>query len=134
MDIKITIEAPGLVAAINSLAEALAGSKSGSTTVVNYAPEVTATAEEPIAQEVETNEEPDKSEPTPDPDPAPAPETTEPAPTVTLEEVRAKLAKLSQAGKQAQVKALITQFGASKLTEIPAEKYAELMAAAEAIG
>lgn len=131
MDIKITIEAPGLVAAINSLAEALAGSKSGSTTVVSYAPVVTATAEEPKPQEVETNEVPDKSEPTPDP----APETaTESASTVTLEEVRAKLAKLSQAGKQAQVKALITQFGASKLTEIPAEKYAELMSAAEEIG
>jgi len=46
---------------------------------------------------------------------------------VSLEEVRAKLASLSQSGKQAQVKELITKFGASKLTDIPAEKYSELL-------
>lgn len=55
-------------------------------------------------------------------------------PEVTLETVRTKLAALSQSGKQAEVKALIQQFGANKLTEIPAEKYPELLAAAEAIG
>jgi hypothetical protein len=48
-------------------------------------------------------------------------------PSFTLEEVRAKLAALSQAGKQAQVKALIAKFGASKLTDVPKDKYAELM-------
>jgi hypothetical protein len=49
----------------------------------------------------------------------------------TLEEVRAKLASLSQDGKQAQVKALITEFGAKKLSDIPAGKYAELLKKAE---
>jgi hypothetical protein len=48
-----------------------------------------------------------------------------------LEEVRAKLAALSQDGKQAQVKALITEFGAKKLSDIPAEKYEELLKKAE---
>jgi hypothetical protein len=57
----------------------------------------------------------------------------EPEKEITLEEVRAKLAALSQSGKQAQVKALISKFGASKLTDIPKEKYAELMKEAEAI-
>lgn len=52
---------------------------------------------------------------------------TEEENTYTLEEVRAKLAALSQSGKQAEVKELITNFGAKKLTEIPAEKYSELM-------
>lgn len=52
---------------------------------------------------------------------------------VTLEQVRAKLAQLSQDGKQAQVKALIKKFGAKKLTDIPAEKYSELMQEAEVL-
>lgn len=52
---------------------------------------------------------------------------------VSLEQVREKLAALAKAGKQEQVKELITSYGASKLTEIPAEKYAELLEKAEAI-
>lgn len=51
----------------------------------------------------------------------------------TLEEVRAKLATLSQSGKQAQVKELITAFGAKKLSDIPIEKYSELIREAEVL-
>lgn len=61
-------------------------------------------------------------------------ENTKPKATpnvTTLEKVRAKLAALSQDGKQAQVKALITEFGAKKLSDIPAGKYAELLKKAE---
>jgi hypothetical protein len=53
--------------------------------------------------------------------------------SITLEEVRATLASLSQDGKQAQVKELITQFGAKKLSDIPVEKYAELLERAEGL-
>ena len=56
-----------------------------------------------------------------------------PVPTYTLEQVRAKLAALSQAGKQAQVKKIITDYDVKKLTDIPAEKYAEIMKTAETI-
>ncbi len=52
---------------------------------------------------------------------------------ITLEEVRAKLAALSQSGKQAEVKALIQKYGASKLSEVPKEKYPELLKEAEEI-
>ncbi len=45
----------------------------------------------------------------------------------TLEEVRAVLASLSQAGKQAQVKSLITSFGAKKLSDIPDTQYPEVL-------
>jgi hypothetical protein len=45
----------------------------------------------------------------------------------TLEDVRAKLAALSQDGKQVQVKELITSLGAKKLSDIPAKKYPELL-------
>ena len=58
---------------------------------------------------------------------------TDPVPVITLEQVRGKLAGLSQSGKQAEVKALITKFGVNKLTDIPKENYPELLAAAEAI-
>lgn len=50
-----------------------------------------------------------------------------------LEDVRAKLAALSQSGKTVEVKALITATGFTKLTDIPAGKYAEVMAQAEAL-
>lgn len=49
----------------------------------------------------------------------------------SLEDVRAKLAALSQDGKQVQVKELITGFGARKLSDIPTEKYPELLEEAE---
>lgn len=52
---------------------------------------------------------------------------------VTLEQVRAKLAELTRNGKREQVKALLNEFGANKLSEVPADKYAELMAKAEEI-
>lgn len=52
---------------------------------------------------------------------------------VTLEQVRAKLAALSQAGKAATVKDLISQYGVAKLTDVPKDRYAELLAAAEEI-
>ncbi|MGF7185299.1 ElaB/YqjD/DUF883 family membrane-anchored ribosome-binding protein [Desulfitispora alkaliphila] len=44
-----------------------------------------------------------------------------------LEEVRKKLAALSQNGKQKEVKELITSFGAKKLSDISEEKYPELL-------
>jgi hypothetical protein len=52
---------------------------------------------------------------------------------ITLEAVRTKLTSLSQSGKQAEVKVLIKKFGVAKLTDIPKEKYAELLKAAEEI-
>lgn len=58
----------------------------------------------------------------------PAPEEAAP---ITLEDVRGVLAKLSQGGKADAVKVLIAKFKATKLTEIPANKYAEVLAAAK---
>ena len=68
--------------------------------------------------------------------PAPAPAPAAPAaeaPTVTLEQVRAKLTELSQGGKAADVKSLIAKFGGGKLTDLKAEQYADVLAAAEAL-
>ncbi len=58
-------------------------------------------------------------------------ETPEP---LTLVAVRAKLGAISQGGKQDEVRALIEKYGASKLTDVPPEMYADLVAEAEALG
>ena len=66
------------------------------------------------------------------PAPVQAVEKPQPEPAlITLEEVRAKLSALSQAGKKTEVSALIAEFGATKLTEVKSEDYAALMAKAE---
>jgi len=64
---------------------------------------------------------------------APAPEIEAPAAPVTLVQVRARLAELSSEGKKEAIKKLMSDFGVSKLTEVPEEKYSELMTAAEAL-
>lgn len=120
-EIKVTVEAKELADAIATLAAVMASR--------------TAYLEKRAAKEIPAEaKKPAKSEPVADvetpaePEPEPTPE-----PEYTLEQVRAKLAALSQDGKQAQVKKIITEAGAKKLTEIPPEKYAEVMAKAGAI-
>jgi len=51
----------------------------------------------------------------------------------TMEDVRKKLLALNKAGKKDEVSALIKSFGVDKFPQIPAEKYGELMAKAEAL-
>ena len=62
-----------------------------------------------------------------------AEEAPEEAPAITLEQLRAKMAAVSQAGKGPECKALLAKFGASNLTSVPAEKYGELMNEVEAL-
>lgn len=45
----------------------------------------------------------------------------------TLVDVRTKLGALTKSGKKAQVQELIKSFGVDKLSQIPEEKYAEVM-------
>lgn len=66
-------------------------------------------------------------------EPAPAPATAPAAPALTLETVRAKAASVSQAGKAAAVKALLTQMGAAKLTDLDSAKYPEFLEQLEAV-
>lgn len=54
-------------------------------------------------------------------------EKAELAKKVSLEDVRAVLAKLSQHGKTSDVKALITKYGASKLSEVDESMYEALL-------
>lgn len=57
----------------------------------------------------------------------------ETAKPLKIEDVRAVLAKLSSQGKTSEMKALLSQFGANKLSEVDPAKYAELLAEAQKI-
>lgn len=54
-----------------------------------------------------------------------------PKPEISLEDVRTLLGQKSRAGYTDAVRALLQQFGATKLSEIKPEDYAALMKAAE---
>lgn len=88
------------------------------------------------AKDAGINPEPAKVEVAPAPE-APQNPATPAVPatqTVSMEDVRSKLAGLVQSGKQAEVKELLASFGATKLSDVPEERYAELLEKAGAIG
>lgn len=120
MEITIKIDAPGLETAMQDLAQALR--ESGTV----EAPPVKKVAEKPVKKEAPKKEAAKKTEPEPEPDAAEE-ETEETASGLTFEQVRVKLAEVSQKGKQKELKALISSFGVAKLSDIPEEKYAELL-------
>jgi hypothetical protein len=95
--------------------------------------EVETVVETPKAKRARKPEEPSIEAP---------PEATFPAATfqlqanpvvVTLVEVRAKLADLSQKGHGNAVRELLAKFGVKKLTDVLVEDFASLLAEAEAI-
>ena len=55
------------------------------------------------------------------------------APAIKLEDVRMVLAEISRSGKTAQMKELLSQFGASKLSDVKPEDYPALLAAAKEV-
>ena len=55
------------------------------------------------------------------------------APSIKLEDVRTVLAEISRSGKTAQMKELLGRFGASKLSDVKPEDYADLLAAAKEV-
>ena len=130
MDITVRIEAPALVDAINALAVAIAGNIELLLDGPGARANVTETAKN-VTNKTETVNETAKNV-TKDIESETKTETKTDS-TFTLEQVRAKLADLSRGGKQAEVKALLNKLGAKKLTEVPEDKYPELMQEAEAI-
>lgn len=113
--IDVNVTAPELVESINYLAEAISAMNPAGDLVAK--PKLAENSAK--VDQADTNQ-PKRSK---------KPKTK----AITLEDVRAKLAALSQDGKQAEVKALITEFGAKKLSDVPAEKYSELLAKAEVL-
>ncbi len=123
-NITITISAPELVEAMQALTVALQAGQ--------VKPAQVEQVIEKLEQEVKPAPKSKKADKPAEPTPEPAPET-KPTASVSLDDVRIVLGNLSQSGRQDEVKQLISSFGVTKLSEIPTEKYAELLAAAEAI-
>lgn len=124
--ISISPQTPAHMAILGQALAALLAGDSEAPTVKKPRKAAEASALTPVAVETATA--------TPTLEVAPAePVAASPSKAITLEQVRAKLATLSQAGKQAEIKALVVKFGAAKLTDVAAEHYAELMTAAEAM-
>lgn len=89
-----------------------------------------------IATELAQNEEkPAEVKTTPaEPEPQETPQETEPtAPSVTKADVQSKAMSLSQAGKKAEVKAIVTEY-ADRISAIPEDKLAEVMEKLNALG
>lgn len=66
--------------------------------------------------------------------PEPAPQAEPETHKVTIEEVRAVLLEKRRAGHTDEIKALLASYNANKLTEVNAEDYGSLLAAAKEIG
>ena len=81
-----------------------------------------AAAQAPVG--LERTAEPEKEEAVPEEEPKTAPPEEV---SYTLVDVRGKLGALTKAGKKAQVQELIQSFGVEKLSQIPEEKYSEVM-------
>ncbi|HLN88997.1 MAG TPA: hypothetical protein VK253_02920 [Candidatus Binatia bacterium] len=130
MNITININAPELVEAIQALASALSTGRSiipetGAVTAMNI--------ESAVARETETFEAPQVEEPKEELKEEPKQKPQSSPSQVSLEQVRAVMTSLTQSGKQAEAKELIRSLGYKKLTDVPADRYAELLAAAEEI-
>ena len=89
----------------------------------------------PTPAEVEAPKpEPQKAEPEPVAAEPVADQPEEVKPTVTLDEIRKKVVQLSAAGSQTKeaVRAIITEY-ARKVSDIPPEKYGEIMERLDAV-
>ncbi len=124
MDIRVMIEWPELVAVVR---EHLASGRAAPQCAEKASSVGESVTEKDAQREADAPQERGTKEDKPAPDPTPTPAEQ----TVSLEQVRAKLAALSQAGKQESVKSLITEFGGRKLSDVPMDKYPELLAKAE---
>lgn len=122
-NINITIQAPELVEAMQALTAALAQGTVKPAQVEAVVEKLEAQADKPAKAKKETAAQ-TKEEPEAETLPTSSP-------TVTLEEVRGKLAALSQSGKNNEVKQLIASFGAKVLSGISKDRYAELLSKAE---
>lgn len=130
MDItlNVNISAPELSSALNNLATAIGGKA-----IPTLALDTKKDKQKDKKQTAKESEPPhipaeDVSQPEND-TPETAPE--ESSGEITLLDVRTKFTELTRAGKP--VKALINKFGAAKLSEVPPEKFAELLKEAESL-
>jgi len=125
--ITFTPETPEQLAAVAQAMAAYLGASAQGDTVAEVADEVPKTV-----RRVRKSASIETTQATEDPKPAAAPEA--PALEVSLEQVRAKLVVISQAGKGGAVAALLSaKYGVKNLTAVPQDQLAALLADAEAL-
>lgn len=142
LEMKITIAAPDLAAALNNLAAALDGSKTNPTTKttvpsasapVNPTPVPSAPLSATPAQTA-TPIAPTIPVAQPVPTAAPAPTVPTSAPQYTLDMIATAGSSLIDAGKMEQLMQLLTRFGAASLTELAPESYGAVANELRAMG
>lgn len=124
MNITLKIESSELAAAMNNLASAITSLSASGNCVAELLDiakkahvETLATVETVAAAESKVEETP----------------VVKTESGITAESLRAKAAEVAKAGKQAQVKALLNEFGAANISTIPEEKRAAFYKALEAL-
>lgn len=132
---NVNINAPDLCVALNNLAVAMSNRQSvmAGTADAQSKSEFNfklSQANNEKASAKETKSKPEqKSEPTSASKPEPEKSTGAESETeITLEQIRAKFLALANAGMQMQAKQLLTSIDCNKVTEIPKEKYPEVIA------
>ena len=93
--------------------------------------------------EAEAHEAPESEQPesapepsapvTPAPEPEPTPEPEPVAPVYKLEDARAELAKLTRSGRADAARQILANLGAHKLSEVPADRYGDIIQAVKDI-
>lgn len=71
--------------------------------------------------------------PAPEPEPTPEPEPEPVAPVYKLEDARAELAKLTRSGRADAARQILANLGAHKLSEVPADRYGDIIQAVKDI-
>lgn len=126
LEMRITIEAPELVGALNNLAAAIGGAK--------LTPQQGAVAapQQPVTNPQTAAPAPTPAQPNPLPSPGPVAQTTPnyPAPNVplaqppqyTIDQIRAAGATLMDAGKVNELRNLLMSFGANAVMDLKPEQ------------
>lgn len=111
MELTINIKCDELVKAINRICDAMIGGAVLNST--SQAPQIEAKKEMAKAEKEAVKKEPETEK------------TTEE--TITVEEVRAGLAKLSKTKGKEVAKGLLSDFGVSKITELEENQYSDFL-------
>lgn len=136
MEIRITVDAPELAAAIFALAESLEGGSWKPTPTMtatqadlNSINAAGAAVLQQVTETAKTEEKQPAKKVEKKPEPAPAPEEK----PIPFETVRAKMAQVMAAVGVEKAKALVADLGFDGLSKVTPDKYPELMAAADAV-
>lgn len=135
LEIKVTVEIPGIPEALNNLAAAIAnGSKIGVPTAAVSAPMTTIPAVMPVPDASASSMAPAPTNAAPaTPDPAPA-AVANAGVAVTLDDISRVGAELVDAGKMADLIGLLKNYGVPAITQLKEEQLQGFAAGLRALG